>query len=241
MAADPLDRIIVVLGARAEEIRAGAVCEGAEPLVCDDWDEGMGASLRAGIAALPSARDVAITLGDQPRISSRGGCRVLGGPRGGLRCARPTAASRAIRCSSSGRLPRRASSAATAARACCSRGAAPGRWSAGRLGAPTMWTYPKRSRMWPRDEARALIRGPAPLDRVWETMIDVERVAPCLPGAAITGSRVGIYQAPSGEARPTTASTGQARHWPSTKPRTSDDEGERGRTSAGRAPPTRRS
>jgi uncharacterized protein len=27
----------------------------------------------------------------------------------------------------------------------------------------------------------------APLERVWQTMIDVEHVAPCLPGAAITG------------------------------------------------------
>jgi uncharacterized protein len=27
----------------------------------------------------------------------------------------------------------------------------------------------------------------APLQRVWETLIDVERVAPCLPGAAVTG------------------------------------------------------
>ena len=27
----------------------------------------------------------------------------------------------------------------------------------------------------------------APLDRVWETLIDVERVAPCLPGAEVTG------------------------------------------------------
>jgi len=27
----------------------------------------------------------------------------------------------------------------------------------------------------------------APLDRVWHTLIDVERVAPCLPGAAVTG------------------------------------------------------
>ena len=26
----------------------------------------------------------------------------------------------------------------------------------------------------------------APLERVWETLIDVERVAPCLPGAEIT-------------------------------------------------------
>jgi uncharacterized protein len=27
----------------------------------------------------------------------------------------------------------------------------------------------------------------APLDQVWEALVDVERVAPCLPGAAITG------------------------------------------------------
>jgi carbon monoxide dehydrogenase subunit G len=27
----------------------------------------------------------------------------------------------------------------------------------------------------------------APLERVWQTLIDVERVAPCLPGAAVTG------------------------------------------------------
>ena len=26
----------------------------------------------------------------------------------------------------------------------------------------------------------------APVERVWETLIDVERVAPCLPGAEIT-------------------------------------------------------
>ena len=28
---------------------------------------------------------------------------------------------------------------------------------------------------------------PAPIDRVWAALIDLERVAPCLPGAAITG------------------------------------------------------
>jgi uncharacterized protein len=34
----------------------------------------------------------------------------------------------------------------------------------------------------------------APLDRVWETMIDVERVAPCLPGAEVTEGGDGVYQ-----------------------------------------------
>ena len=27
----------------------------------------------------------------------------------------------------------------------------------------------------------------APLERVWQALIDVEKVAPCLPGAAVTG------------------------------------------------------
>src|SRR6201996_9763159 len=27
----------------------------------------------------------------------------------------------------------------------------------------------------------------APLERVWEALVDVERVAPCLPGAEVTG------------------------------------------------------
>jgi uncharacterized protein len=34
----------------------------------------------------------------------------------------------------------------------------------------------------------------APVKTVWETLIDVERVAPCLPGAEITGSEDGVYQ-----------------------------------------------
>jgi uncharacterized protein len=35
----------------------------------------------------------------------------------------------------------------------------------------------------------------APLERVWETMIDIERVAPCLPGAEVTeAGEGGIYE-----------------------------------------------
>ena len=42
-----LDRVVVVLGARADEIRAGADLARAEVVVCADWAEGMSASLRA--------------------------------------------------------------------------------------------------------------------------------------------------------------------------------------------------
>src|SRR5829696_3525039 len=47
-----LDRVVVVLGARAEEIRAGADLAGAEVVVCPEWADGMGASLRHGLAAV---------------------------------------------------------------------------------------------------------------------------------------------------------------------------------------------
>ena len=33
----------------------------------------------------------------------------------------------------------------------------------------------------------------APIEQVWEALIDLERVAPCLPGAAITGEADGAY------------------------------------------------
>jgi carbon monoxide dehydrogenase subunit G len=48
----------------------------------------------------------------------------------------------------------------------------------------------------------------APLGRVWETLIDVERVAPCLPGAAVTGrEQDGSYDGTfSVKIGPTTAS-----------------------------------
>lgn len=34
----------------------------------------------------------------------------------------------------------------------------------------------------------------APIDTVWETMIDIERVAPCLPGAEVTQAEGGTYE-----------------------------------------------
>jgi molybdenum cofactor cytidylyltransferase len=67
-ALDGLERVVVVLGARADEIRAGAALGDAEVVVCDDWAEGMGASLRAGLAAVAGAGEVVVVLADQPFI-----------------------------------------------------------------------------------------------------------------------------------------------------------------------------
>lgn len=69
LAATSLDEVVVVLGARAEEIRAGTDLGRARIVVADDWSEGQSASLRAGVAAVPGAGAVVVALGDQPFIS----------------------------------------------------------------------------------------------------------------------------------------------------------------------------
>ncbi len=64
-----VERFVVVLGARADEIRARVDMHGAEVVVADDWAEGQAASLRAGLAALDDVDGVLILLGDQPGIT----------------------------------------------------------------------------------------------------------------------------------------------------------------------------
>jgi molybdenum cofactor cytidylyltransferase len=77
-----LDRVVVVLGARAAEVRAGADLGRAEIVVCDEWAEGMSASLRAGLAALRNVDEVVIVLADQPSVTPAAVARVraAGGP-----------------------------------------------------------------------------------------------------------------------------------------------------------------
>jgi CTP:molybdopterin cytidylyltransferase MocA len=65
-----LPRAVVVLGHDAEAIRAAVDFGPAEVLLCRDWAQGQGFSLRAGVAALADADAVAITLGDQPFITA---------------------------------------------------------------------------------------------------------------------------------------------------------------------------
>lgn len=65
-----IERVVVVLGARAQEIRAGIDFGSAEVVVCADWATGQAASLRTGIAAVRETADaVVLTLGDMPRIT----------------------------------------------------------------------------------------------------------------------------------------------------------------------------
>ena len=50
LAVPALDGVVVVLGAAAEHVAAAVKFADAEPVVCEDWEEGMAASLRCGVA-----------------------------------------------------------------------------------------------------------------------------------------------------------------------------------------------
>lgn len=67
-----LDRIVVVLGNRAQEIRRGARLPTDPRLVlvdCPDWEAGMASSLKRGLEACADADAVVIALGDQPGVT----------------------------------------------------------------------------------------------------------------------------------------------------------------------------
>ncbi|CAL9382774.1 nucleotidyltransferase family protein [Streptomyces werraensis] len=76
----------VVLGARAEEVRARAALPDCVLVDNPDWEHGMGTSLRAGLDALAGtgARAALVLLVDQPGIGPRAVARVrraYGSPR----------------------------------------------------------------------------------------------------------------------------------------------------------------
>ena len=66
-----LDELVLVLGAEAERILATVDTRGVRVVVAADHAEGMGASLRTGVAALdPQVERVLVLLGDQPRVDA---------------------------------------------------------------------------------------------------------------------------------------------------------------------------
>ena len=77
-----LDRLIVVLGSRADDVLAGVDMHGAEPLVCERWGEGQAASLAWGLSSLTEQADgdleaVVVALGDQPGLATGAVHRVV--------------------------------------------------------------------------------------------------------------------------------------------------------------------
>ncbi len=72
------DPVLVVLGAAADQARG--LVSGARTVVAPDWADGMGASLRAGLAACADldADAAVISLVDLPDVDERVVARVLG-------------------------------------------------------------------------------------------------------------------------------------------------------------------
>jgi CTP:molybdopterin cytidylyltransferase MocA len=79
MSAAPLDDLVVVLGAYADEVLARVDLQRARPLLVPDWEQGMGSVIAAALAAVkePGAAGagdgwgaVVIALGDQPLVGA---------------------------------------------------------------------------------------------------------------------------------------------------------------------------
>jgi molybdenum cofactor cytidylyltransferase len=66
-----IERVVVVLGAHAEEISARADLGAVETIVCERWNEGISASLAAGVEELADAEAIVVTLGDQPFVTAQ--------------------------------------------------------------------------------------------------------------------------------------------------------------------------
>ena len=67
-----LERVVVVLGSHASDIRGGVDFGRAETVVCDEWASGQAWSLRRGVAALSAGgavSSVVVTLGDAPLVT----------------------------------------------------------------------------------------------------------------------------------------------------------------------------
>jgi molybdenum cofactor cytidylyltransferase len=77
-----LERVVVVLGAHAQEILDTVDLMRADPVVCPNWREGVSASLRCGAGALAGAERVIVTLGDEPLMTSELIARFLPAPPG---------------------------------------------------------------------------------------------------------------------------------------------------------------
>jgi CTP:molybdopterin cytidylyltransferase MocA len=71
--------IILVVGAHADAIHAAVDPSLARLVRCDDWAEGLSASLRAGVAAAADggAEAVVVALADQPLLSGEAVARVI--------------------------------------------------------------------------------------------------------------------------------------------------------------------
>jgi CTP:molybdopterin cytidylyltransferase MocA len=80
--AEAIERVVVVLGAHADEVLERVDFDRAQPVVCDDWSTGQAASLRCGLRALDAADKVIVTLGDAPLVTAAVVSRFIDEPGG---------------------------------------------------------------------------------------------------------------------------------------------------------------
>jgi molybdenum cofactor cytidylyltransferase len=90
VAVPAIERRAVVLGARADEIRARVSLDAFEVVVCDEWEEGMSASLRAGVRRLRECEAVVVLLADQPGVTPQVIAQVAHAVRDGVAAVRAT-------------------------------------------------------------------------------------------------------------------------------------------------------
>jgi CTP:molybdopterin cytidylyltransferase MocA len=90
MTASPVGRVVVVLGAGAEDVIAQVDLHGAEPIVCERWEEGQSASLAFGLGALSECDAIVVTLGDLPNLSTNAIRRVIAARGDGVEAVRAT-------------------------------------------------------------------------------------------------------------------------------------------------------
>jgi CTP:molybdopterin cytidylyltransferase MocA len=90
MTASPVGRVVVVLGAGAEDVIAQVDLHGAEPIVCERWEEGQSASLAFGLGELSDCDAVVVTLGDLPDLSTNAIRRVIAARGDGVEAVRAT-------------------------------------------------------------------------------------------------------------------------------------------------------
>jgi CTP:molybdopterin cytidylyltransferase MocA len=90
LSSSPVERVVVVLGAGADEVMAAVDPHGAAFRVCGRWDEGQSASLACGLAELADCDAAVVTLGDQPRLSPQAVERVIAARGEGIDAIRAT-------------------------------------------------------------------------------------------------------------------------------------------------------
>ena len=83
LAAAPLDRVVVTLGAHAATVLERVDLHGAEPLVVDGFEGGMGHVLARGVEALGEPDALVVCLGDQPLVGPEVVAELVAAWRGG--------------------------------------------------------------------------------------------------------------------------------------------------------------